>query len=131
MSYEYYDDSSMMMAGAAGTVTMVLSLALMVFSIVCMWKLYAKAGQPGWASIVPFYNLYIYFKMTMRSGWMFLLLLIPLVNVVISLMVVFRLAKVFGKGVGYGFGILFLPIIFLPMLAFGSARYVGLPPKAA
>ncbi|HPY94400.1 MAG TPA: DUF5684 domain-containing protein [Clostridia bacterium] len=103
----------------------VLSLALSLVQLVALWKIFVKAGEPGWAAIVPIYNLYITFKIAWGSGWKFLLMLIPLVNVVVGIMLLFKLARSFGKGTGFGFGLLFLAPIFFPILGFGDARYQG------
>lgn len=99
------------------------SIIIGVFMIVCMWKIYVKAGKPGWASIVPFYNAYVTFEVAGYNGWMFLLLLVPLVNIYFAFAVIFKTAHKFGKSTGFGFGMLFLSIIFYPILAFGSAQY--------
>ena len=100
---------------------------LLAVSIAAMWILFQKAHEEGWASIVPFYNMYVLFKITWGSGWKFLLLLIPVANIVISIMTVFKLAKAYGKGTGFGFGLLFLAPIFYCILGFGKAQYVGVP----
>lgn len=119
--YDFYPYGS----SAYSTTSVVISIAMAVLSIVCMWRIFTKAGKPGWASIVPIYNLYVLFEITWGSGVKFLLLLIPLANVVIAIITVVKLAKVFGKGGGFACGLLFLNVIFLPILAFGSARYIG------
>ena len=93
-------------------------LAVAAFAFVVQWKVYKKAGQPGWACFVPFYNEYVQFKIAFGNGWWFLMLFVPIANIVFSIMLVFRLAKAFGKGVGFGFGLLFLSLIFLAVIAF-------------
>ena len=105
------------------TPSLIFSIALAIFMIVSMWKIFEKAGEPGWGAIVPFYSSYLEFKIAFGNGWYFLLLLIPIVNIVFSIMLPFKMAKAFGKGVGFGFGLLFLSIIFYPILAFGDAEY--------
>ena len=102
-----------------------LSLVMAIISIIALWKIFEKANEPGWASIIPFYNLYVLFKIVWGKGWYFLLLLIPIANIVIAIIHVFKLAKVFDKGTGFGFGLLFLPFIFNLILAFGDAQYQG------
>ena len=119
------------LSGGIGFLGILIWLAVLVFSIIVMWRLFEKAGQHGWASLIPFYNAYVGHKIAWGNGWLMLLMLIPLVNAVFGIMTVFRLAKVFGKGVGFGFGLLFLGVIFLPILAFGSARYTGVPGKTS
>ena len=97
--------------------------ALIVFFVVVGWKINTKAGKPGWAVIVPIYNVIVHLEIVGRPLWWIVLFFIPLVNIVVSIILVFDLARKFGKGVGFGFGLLFLGFIFLPVLAFGSARY--------
>lgn len=100
-------------------------IAFIFFELAAVWKVYTKANQPGWASIIPFYNFYVMLKIVGRPGWWLLLLLVPLANIIIAIIVLFDLAKSFGKGVGFGFGLLFLGFIFYPILGFGSATYQG------
>src|SRR3954451_16948718 len=94
-----------------------------IFFIVTTWRIFTKAGQPGWAAIVPFYNYYVLLKVVGRPGWWLILYFIPFVNLVIYIIVVLDLAKVFGKGSGFAVGLILLPFIFFPILAFGSAGY--------
>jgi hypothetical protein len=103
----------------------VVYFAFIVVLIAATWKIFTKAGQPGWASIVPFYGNIVLLRMTGRPGWWLLLFLIPFVNVVISIIHIVEIAKSFGKGAGFTVGLIFLTPIFWPMLAFGSSRYVG------
>jgi len=91
--------------------------------IVAMWKVFTKAGQPGWAILVPIYNAYVMLKIAGKPGWWLILLLIPIVNIVIGIMALAGLASNFGKGGGFVVGLLFLPFVFYPILAFGSAEY--------
>ena len=107
-----------------------LTLAIAVLGIVAMWKIFTKAGEPGWAAIIPFYNLYVLFKITWGSGWKFLLLLIPIANIVIAIITMVKLAKAFGKGGEFAVGLIFLSIIFYCILAFGDSGYLGVPEKA-
>ena len=103
----------------------VISLLLFIIGIVALWKVFTKAGEPGWAAIVPIYNAYILCKTAGKSGWWVLLLIIPLVNLVAWIIISIGLAKSFGKGAGFGLGVAILGFIFLPILAFGNARYQG------
>ena len=93
--------------------------------IVAMWKVFAKAGQPGWPSIIPIYNLYIWCKIVGRPAWWIILMLIPFVNIIVAIVLCIDVAKSFGKAAGFGIGLVFLGIIFLPILGFGSAQYQG------
>ncbi len=101
-------------------------LILAVVAIVAYWKMFEKAGEAGWKAIVPFYNTYTLFRIAGRNGWGFLLLFIPLVNLVIYIMVMLDLAKHFGKSTAFGvFGLIIFSIVGFLMLGFGSAKYVG------
>ena len=108
-----------------GTMT-VVSLAIMVLFVVALWKVFVKAGQPGWAVLIPFYNLYVLLKIAGRPGWWLLLLMIPLVNIVTGAVVAIDIAKCFGKGAAFGLIMLFLLCgLGYLILGFGSSRYVG------
>jgi hypothetical protein len=112
--------------GSGGSsVIVVIYLVLLVLYIAGMWKVYAKAGQPGWAAIVPFYNLWILIKVAGKPGWWFLLFLIPFANIVAIFMISAAVARNFGKSTGFGVGLALLGFIFYPMLGFGDARYQG------
>jgi hypothetical protein len=100
-------------------------LAIIVVVIAGMWKVFTKAGQPGWAAIVPIYNIVILLKIVGRPVWWLVLLLIPFVNFVILILVSIDMAKSFGKGPGFGIGLWLLSFIFYPILGFGDAQYVG------
>ena len=103
----------------------IISLIIAVLIIAGMWKIFTKANVPGWGAIIPFYNIYLLFKITLGNGWFFLLLLIPFVNYIVLIYVDYKLAKSFDKGIGYTLGLIFLSLIFIPMLGFGSAEYKG------
>jgi hypothetical protein len=107
----------------------IVCLAVAVLMIAALWKVFSKAGQPGWASIIPIYNTYIMCKIAGRPGWWVLLMFIPLVNFIIAIILLIDISKSFGKGVGFALGLIFLGIIFFPILGFGSAQYQG--PSAA
>lgn len=103
----------------------VVYLAILVLVLVAQWIIFTKAGEKGWKIFIPFYNMYIQFKIAWGNGWFFLLTFVPLVNVIILIICYVKLAQSFGKGAGFAVGLIFLPIIFFPMLAFGSAQYIG------
>ena len=100
-------------------------LVIAVFYIYVFWRIFEKAGQPGWASIIPIYNVYVLIKIVKKPGWWLILMFIPLVNFVIGIIVTLELAKVFGKDIGFGLGLLFLGFIFYPILAFDNSKYIG------
>lgn len=100
-------------------------LVVIVLMIAAQWKIYTKAGQPGWAAIVPIFNIIVLLKIIDKPLWWIALLIIPLVNIVILFLMNIELAKKFGKDTGFGIGLILLPFIFLPILGFGDAQYQG------
>lgn len=112
--------------GAAGAVVgIVIGLGLLVFYVAAFWRVFTKAGQPGWASIIPLYNVYVLLKIAGKPAWWLIFYLIPIVNFVVGIIVSIALAESFGKGAAFGIGLAFLGFIFFPILAFGSASYAG------
>ncbi|HPC97959.1 MAG TPA: DUF5684 domain-containing protein [Bacteroidales bacterium] len=109
----------------------VLYLAIFVLIIASMWVIYTKAGKPGWAAIIPIYNIIVLLDIVGKPWWWLLLMLIPIVNIVIAIIVYHNLSLSFGKGAGFTVGLILLSIIFLPILAFGDAKYVGPGGKAS
>jgi len=98
-------------------------LAIVVICIAGYWKMFVKAGQPGWGILIPIYNAYLMIKVAGRPGWWLILMFIPLVNIVVQIIVAIDTASNFGKGVGFALGMIFLPFIFYPILGFGDAQY--------
>ena len=96
---------------------------LMVWGIICMWKMFKKAWLPGWGSLIPIYNIVLWFKMAWRSWRRTLSMLCPPLFAVMIIISYFNIAKKFGKGVGFGFGLWFLWPIFAWILAFWKAQY--------
>ena len=98
---------------------------LVVFVIVAagMWKMFEKAGEPGWAALVPIYNLVVLVKIAGKEVWWVILMLLPCVNFVAAVLICIDIARKFGKDTLYGVGLAFLPFIFFPMLGFGAAQY--------
>ena len=111
-------------AGAFGVIG-IIWLAIVVLMIAALWKIFTKAGEPGWAAIVPIYNAIVILKIVGRPVWWILLFLVPLVNLVVAFVVAFDLAKAFGKGAGFALGMIFLGPIFYPVLAWSDAKYQG------
>jgi hypothetical protein len=110
-----------------GPIFWILWSAFTIFILASIWKLFTKAGQPGWAAIIPIVNAYFLCKVAGRPGWWVILMFIPLVNFVILIIISIDIAKNFGKGTGFGVGVALLSFIFVPILAFGSARYQPAP----
>jgi hypothetical protein len=111
------------MDSAVSVIIGLVYVVVIVVMIAAMWKVFTKAGQPGWAAIVPIYNLIVILKITGKPLWWFVLFLIPLVNFIAAIMVFVALAKAFGKGTGFAVGMLLLGFIFFPILGFGDAQY--------
>jgi Family of unknown function (DUF5684) len=107
-------------AGLAA-ILVIVYLAVIVFYIATMWRIFSKANKPGWAVIVPIYNYVVADEITGRPGWWILLWLVGIGSIIFP----FDLARSFGKSSGYGVGLLLLAPIFFPMLAFSDAQYVG------
>ena len=120
-----YSYSTSAQGQAPGPMFWICWLAFMILMIAACWKIYTKAGQPGWACIIPIYNIYIWCKIVGRPAWWIILMLIPFVNFIVGIVLCIDLAKSFGKGVGFGIGLALLGIIFFPILGFGSAQYQG------
>lgn len=100
-------------------------LAFGIFLIAAQWKVFEKAGQPGWACIIPIYNIYIMTKIGGKPGYWTLLCLIPPFSIIFGIWIVNMISKSFGKDEGFTLGLLFLGFIFWPVLGFGNARYLG------
>ena len=104
-------------------------LVIAVLNIAAWWVIYAKAGKPGWASLIPIYNIYVLTEIVGRPILWFILMLVPCINAFVGLILLLDLAKSFGKSVGFGILMWLLAPIMVPVLAFGGATYVG--PAAA
>lgn len=102
---------------------LIFILAIVVFMIACMWKIYTKAGKPGWASIIPIYNCIVLLEIVKKPWWWIFLLILPFINIIFAIWVLNLLSKSFGKTEAFTIGLLLLGIVFYPILAFGSAQY--------
>lgn len=124
----YYDASTVAAMESLSKIfgaIIIIGLIVGVITLIANWKIYTKAGKPGWASIIPIYNIYVLFEIAGMSGWMFLLLFIPFVNFIMIIMLYINLAKAFGKSSGFAVGLIFLNVIFMLILAFGDTKYIG------
>ena len=115
--------------GAAAGIVLLIWLAILIFFIAVQWKIFTKAGKPGWAAIIPIYNTIVFLEIVGRPIWWIILIFIPLVNLIVSIILLIDFAKSFGKGVGWAILTIFFGFITLPILAFGSSTYQG--PAAA
>lgn len=100
-----------------------LLCTLIIISIIAKWRIFKKAGQPGWAALVPFYNKYKMLEITSMPLWAFIIAFVPGLNISITFIERIRLAKAFGKGEGTGLLLFFFPVIMFPVLAFGDSKY--------
>ena len=112
-------------SGVEWAAILLYAAAFYAIAVIPYWVIFTKAGQPGWPALIPIYSTYILLKVIGRPGWWLLLFLIPIVNIVILIIVMNDLSKSFGHGVGFTLGLLFLSLIFLYILAFGSSTYRG------
>lgn len=112
-------------SGAMGIVPLLFMLVVFIAVLAGVWKVFVKAGRPGWASLIPIYNIVVLLQIVGRPVWWLILLIIPIVGIVVSFIVSIDMAKSFGKGTGFGIGLALLGVIFYPILGFGDARYSG------
>lgn len=116
-------------SGIGLVITAIVYIAILGVFLFSFWKIFEKAGRPGWEGIIPIYNLYVLMEIVGRPGWWFILFFIPCVGIIISILVAIDLAKSFGKTAGYA--VLFIFGIGYPILAFSDAKYVGPAAKSA
>ena len=112
-----------MIGALFGGVFFLIWLVVFVVVVAGLWKVFEKAGEPGWAAIVPIYNIITLVKISGKEMWWVILFFLPCANIVAAVMISMEVAKKFGQSTGYGLGLAFLPFIFYPMLGFGSAQY--------
>ena len=101
----------------------VIEIGFAILMIIAYWKIFTKAGQPGWAAIIPFYNVYVMLQIIGRPGWWLLLFFVPVVNVIIWIIMMIELAKSFGRGGGFALGLIVFPFIWMLILGFGADSY--------
>lgn len=119
----YYDNQSTQVDPFVSVVGFGVIIAISVFYIACLWRIFTKAGEPGWHALVPILNTYTLIKVAGRPGWWVVLTFLPCIGFVVMVIVYLDLAGQFGKGSGFGIGLVFLSPIFLPILAFGRAEH--------
>lgn len=128
-TYNYNFDSSDAVLGGMLVGYLITFLVIYVLSVIAMWKIFTKAGKPGWASLIPIYNIVVMYQIVGLNPLLIILLFIPFINgiaaIVLSIIQCIRLSKVFGKGAGFTFGLIFLSPIFLLILGFGNDKYIG------
>lgn len=120
------EDSAYIAMGVAAMIPiLIMGFSIMVLEIVALWFVLEKAGEPGWAAIIPIYNYLMVIKIAGKPWWFFLLMFIPIANIVIYIIILNGLSKSFGKDEGFTVGLFFLRFIFLPILGFGKSVYSG------
>lgn len=112
-------------AGIIAAVFVLFYIALIVVVVIGAWKMFVKAGQPGWGCLVPILNIYFLTKIAGRPGWWVLLFFVPIANIVVAIILMNDLSKSFGRGIGTTLGLIFLNAIFVCILGYGSAQYQG------
>ncbi|MCA9756854.1 MAG: signal peptidase I [Candidatus Eisenbacteria bacterium] len=100
-------------------------LAVLAVTFLIAWKVYEKAGKPGWAALIPIYNLIVLLEIVDRPLWWVILFFVPVANIVIAFLVYLELAKCFGQDLPFAIGLFLLPVVFMAILAFGDYRYIG------
>jgi len=111
------------LAGAVALAMLATAFAVTCMMVAGIWMIFAKAGKPGWAALIPIYNLVVMLEIVDKPTWWLLLFCIPCVNVIASILVAVELANRFGQGAGFAIGMILLPMIFYPILGFGGAQY--------
>ncbi len=119
-------DGAAAAAGAAvGLVLALVYFVIIAVVIVGQWKMFVKAGKPGWAAIIPIYNFIVLWQVSNQPVWALILCFLPFVNIIGGIMIAIGIANSFGKGTGFALGLIFIPIVFYPLLGFGDAQYQG------
>jgi hypothetical protein len=111
--------------GNVGTGSWLFILIVIIFYIYTYWRIFEKAGKPGWATIIPIYNTLVLLQIVGKPWWWLLLFFIPGLNIIFAIWMINLLSISFGKGIGFTLGLIFLSPIFYPILAFSNAEYKG------
>ena len=117
-------------ASVAGLLCLGVGLLLVIAVIAGMWQIFEKAGEAGWKAIIPIYNIWVMLEIIGRPGWWVILYFIPVVGFVVWVIMMIDLAKSFDHGIGFALGLMFLPVIFVPLLGFSDMQYYGPAAKA-
>ncbi len=125
MLHAFQETSSSGGSGAVFAVGVVVWIAFLAIYIVSLWKIFSKMGQPGWSGIIPILNYVVIARLSGKAWWYGLLPIVPCIGVIFVIILLFDLSKLFGHGGGFTVGLVLLPIIFLPILAFGDSVYQG------
>ncbi len=139
----YYDATGNVASAYATAILVAILICVIILAIVTIaeWRMFKKAGQPGWAAVIPFYNDYINYKIFWGNGWLFLLSLvlgvvhyIPIIGVIASIISLlfygatqYKKSESFGHGIVFAVGLFICPVVFELILGFGRDRYLGIP----
>ena len=110
-------------SSGSGNIELFATVALTIVTLVGCWKTFEKAGKPGWAGLIPIYNLYVLVKISGNAWWWFMLFFIPVINFFATIKISIDLAGKFNKGILFGLGLTFMSFIFYPLLGFGDYQY--------
>lgn len=129
-SYSTPADSAATAVGAVfGVIFMIIYLVVLVLLIVSLWKLFTKAGKPGWAAIIPIYNSVVMCEIAGRPLWWVVLLFIPLVNIVVGAILGLEFVRAYGKDTAFQVLSIFFPYVIYPIMGFSkNTKYVGPKP---
>jgi len=129
--YQMHSTGGSILGGLFGLLFMLVELALAAAALAGLWKTFIKMGHPGWAGIVPYYNVYLMIQALGKPILWFILFVIPCTCPFVYLFILIEFAPRFNKGTGFALGLFFLPFIFWPLLGFGDAKYLGPKPAQA
>lgn len=121
------DSESLGILAALGGVSTLIALLVMGVIFAGLWKIFTKAGKPGWAAIIPIYNYIVLMEIIGKPIWWVIMMLLPCVNIIFTFLVYIELAKCFGKDTLYGILLVVLSPIMIPVLGFSDAQYT--PPS--
>ena len=122
---ESYNEPSGGMMAAFFAACLIPMIIVWVITVIGLWKVFEKAGKPGWAAIIPIYNYIVMLEIVGKPIWWIFLFLVPCINIVFLIWTINLLSKSFGQSEGFTIGIIILPFIFIPILGFGNYKYLG------
>lgn len=116
--------SSSDIASFFGGGLLIVMLVISLVILISIWKTFKKAGQPGWATLIPIYNTYVLTQIAKLPAYYILLTFIPVVNIYAMFKINIEIAHNFGKSTGFGIILSLFSWIGYPILGFGNATYI-------